>query len=85
MKLLFNIFSTVSFVGMIGILGGGAYVFANKDAIIDNVKQAAIEEVTKALPELLSGSLGGGLPTGDLPGVGGGSDAGLPVPGGLPF
>ena len=81
MKLLFNILSAVSFVGMAGIVGGGAYVYVQKDAIIESVKEAAMEEVTKALPGLLSGSLGGDLP---IPGgdAGGG---GLPVPGGLPF
>ena len=81
MKLLFNIFSTVSFLGVLGIVGGGTYVYVQKDAIIDSVKQAAMEEVTKALPDLLSGSLGGDLP---VPG-GEQGEAGLPVPGGLPF
>ena len=81
MKLLFNILSAVSFLGMAGIVGGGAYVYVQRDAIIDSVKEAAMEEVTKALPGLLSGSLGGDLP---IPG-GEQGDAGLPVPGGLPF
>ena len=83
MKLLFNILSTVSFLGMVGIVGGGTYVYVQRDDIIDSVKQAAMEEVTKALPDLLSGSLGGDLPVGgDLPGADAGG--GLPVPGGLP-
>ena len=81
MKLLFNILSTVSFLGMVGIVGGGTYVYVQRDAIIDGVKEAAMEEVTKALPGLLSGSLGGDLP---IPG-GEQGEAGLPVPGGLPF
>ena len=81
MKLLFNILSTVSFLGMVGIVGGGTYVYVQRDAIIDSVKAAAMESVTEALPELLEGSLGG-----DLPIPGGDSGAGdLPVPGGLPF
>ena len=88
MKLLFNIFSTVSFLGMIGIVGAGPYVYVQKDAIIESVKEAAMEEVTKALPGLLQGSLGGDLPIpggeqgeAGLPMPGGG----LPIPGGLPF
>ena len=91
MKLLFNILSAVSFLGMAGIVGGGAYVYVQRDAIIDSVKEAAMEEVTKALPGLLSGSLGGDLPGvgGDLPIIpGGDSEEGpsiMPVPGGLPF
>ena len=91
MKLLFNILSAVSFLGMAGIVGGGAYVYVQRDAIIDSVKEAAMEEVTKALPGLLSGSLGGDLPGvgGDLPIPGGEDSEGgpsiMPVPGGLPF
>ena len=81
MKLLFNILSAVSFVGMAGIVGGGVYVYVQKDAIIDSVKEAAMESVMEALPELLEGSLGGDLP---IPG-GEQGEAGLPVPGGMPF
>ena len=81
MKLLFNILSAVSFLGMVGIVGGGTYVYVQRDAIIDGVKEAAMESVTEALPGLLEGSLGGDLP---IPGEEQG-DAGLPVPGGLPF
>ena len=81
MKLLFNILSTVSFLGMVGIVGGGTYVYVQRDAIIDSVKEAAMESVTEALPGLLEGSLGGDLP---IPG-GEQGEAGLPVPGGLPF
>ena len=81
MKLLFNILSTVSFLGMVGIVGGGTYVYVQRDAIIDGVKEAAMESVMEALPELLESSLGGDLP---IPG-GEQGEAGLPVPGGLPF
>ena len=81
MKLLFNILSTVSFLGMVGIVGGGTYVYVQRDAIIDGVKEAAMESVMEALPGLLEGSLGGDLP---IPG-GEQGEAGLPVPGGLPF
>ena len=82
MKLLFNILSAVSFLGMVGIVGGGTYVYVQRDAIIDSVKQAAMESVTEALPELLEGSLGGDLPVPSAGGEQGG--AGLPSPGGLP-
>ncbi len=85
MKLLFNIFSTVSFIGVVGIVGGGAYVFVNKDAIIDNVKEAAIEQVMEALPGMMSGALPGGDLAGDLPISGEAGGGGLPIPGGLPF
>ena len=53
-----NAISIISGVTLAGIVGVGAYVFINKDAIVDNIKSQAIEAVT--------GSLGGGL-GGDLP------------------
>ena len=52
--------STVSFLGIVAIAGGATYVYVQKDALIEQAKEAAMEEVTAALPGLLSGSLGGG-------------------------
>ena len=87
MQKVFNFFSTVAFLGVVAIGAGAGYVYVQKDAIIESVKEAAMEEVTNALPGLVGGALGGGLsgglPTGDsaLPGTGGGSTGGLPIPG----
>ena len=55
-----NVISIVSGVSLAGIIGAGTFVYVNKDAIIDNVKQQAIEAVTGSM----GGSLGGSLPTG---------------------
>ena len=56
-----NIVSIVSGVSLAGIIGVGSYVYVNRDAIIDDIKEQAIESVM--------GGLGGGLPGvgGDLP------------------
>ncbi len=84
MKALLNLMTVVSFVGVVGIIGGGAYVYSQKDALIEQAKEAAMAEVTAALPGLLSGSLGGGA-AGLVPDVSG-SDVGstggnfLPTP-----
>jgi hypothetical protein len=60
-----NVISIVSGVSLAGIIGAGTFVYINKDAIIDNVKQQAIEAVMGSM----GGGLGGSLPTGanDLP------------------
>ena len=85
MQKVFNLFSTVAFLGVVAIGAGAGYVYVQKDAIIDSVKEAALEEVTNAIPELVGGALGaslsGGIPSGgaDLPG-GAGGDLGLPAP-----
>ena len=82
MQKLINVLALASFAVSAGVVGAGAYVYLNKDALIDQAKEKAIEEVTAMLPDLV-GSL---LPTPELPGLpgaGGGDD--LPIPSGLPF
>ena len=62
-----NVIAVASAVVSAAVVGSGVFVFVNRDSIIDNVKQQAIEAVTGGL-----GGLGGGLPTGanDLPSLG---------------
>ena len=55
-----NIVSIVSGVSLAGIIGVGSYVQLNTDAIIQDVKDAAIEAVVGGM----GGSLGGDLPIG---------------------
>ena len=62
-----NIVSIVSGVSLAGIIGVGSYVYLNKDAIIDDIKDAAVESVV--------GGMGGGAVGGALTG-----DVGLPAP-----
>ena len=61
MKLKFNdianAISVASGVTLAGIIGVGSYVYLNKDAIIEDIKEAAIESV-------LGGMGGGSLPIG---------------------
>ena len=52
-----NAISVVSGVSLAGIIGVGTYVYVNKDAIIDDIKDAAIESV-------VGGMGGGALPIG---------------------
>ena len=52
-----NIVSIASGVSLAGIIGVGSYVYLNKDAIIQDVKDAAIESV-------MGGMGGGALPIG---------------------
>jgi len=47
-----NVISIASGVSLAGIIGVGSYVYLNKDAIIDDIKDAAIESVV--------GGMGGG-------------------------
>ena len=57
-----NAISVVSGVSLAGIIGVGSYVYLNKDAIIDDIKDAAIESVVGGMG---AGALGGSaLPIG---------------------
>ena len=72
-----NAISIISGVTLAGIVGVGAYIYVNKDAIVDNIKSQAIEAVTGSL----GGALGGDLPIGapDLAPPAGQASAGLGV------
>ena len=54
-----NAISVASGVTLAGIIGVGSYVYLNKDAIIDDIKDAAIESVVGGM-----GAAGGSLPIG---------------------
>ena len=57
-----NAISVVSGVTLAGIIGVGSYVYLNKDAIIDDIKDAAIESVTGGMGGALDGDLPVGAP-----------------------
>ena len=57
-----NVLASISAVGLAGIIGTGTYVYVNREAIIEDVKEKAIEEVLKKVG---GGAIGGAL-TGDV-------------------
>jgi len=61
MQKIINVLSILSFVGISGVIGGGTYVYLQKDAIIESVKQqvtkAAIDGVSGALPGMMDSSM----------------------------
>ena len=76
MQKLINVLAVLSFLGTASIVGGGAYVYLNREAITEDIKG----KVTKAATEAIAGALPGMLDaaTPKLPEATGGA---LPMPG----
>ena len=66
MQKLINVLAIASAAVSVAVVGTGAYVYVNKDAIIESVTEKALGSLGG-----LGGGLGGDLPTGavDLPAV----------------
>ena len=47
MQKVINVLAVLSFVGVAGIIGGGAYIYTQRDAMIENAK----EKITNAATE----------------------------------
>ena len=84
MQKVINVLAVLSFIGTAGIIGGGTYVYLNREAIAEQAKErvtkAVTEAVTGALPGMLDAAMpkmpevtGGALPA--APEVGGGAPA----------
>ena len=71
MQKVINVLAVLSFLGTASIIGGGAYVYLNKDALIENVKEKVTTAATEAIEGALPGMLDAAMP--DLPGVTGGA------------
>jgi hypothetical protein len=57
MQKLINILAVLSFLGTASIIGGGVYVYLQKDALIESAR----EKVAKAAAEAIAGALPGML------------------------
>ena len=79
MQKVINVLAVLSFVGVAGIIGGGAYVYIQRDVLIESAKEkitkAATEAIAGALPGMLDAAMpempevtGGAVPGGGLPG-----------------
>ena len=84
MQKLINVLAVSSFVVSASIVGGGAYVYLNKDAIIEDAKEKITTAATEAIAGALPGMLDAAMP--ELPGATGGAipmgeDKGGSVPG----
>ncbi len=67
MQKLINVLALASFCVSAGIVGGGYYVYTQKDAYIESVKENITKEIQGIVGDALVGSLNSGVP--EVPGV----------------
>lgn len=81
MQKVINALAVLSFLGTASIVGGGVYVYTQKDALIEGAKSRITETVTKAAVEAVTSALPGMLDNAvpELPSTTGGV-----VPEGIP-
>ena len=79
MQKLINVLALASFAVSTAIVAGGAYVYLNKDAMIENAKDKIANAATEAIAGALPGMLDAAMP--EMPEVTGGA---IPGGGGLP-
>ena len=70
MQKLINVLALASFAVSAAVVGGGAYVYLNKDAMIESVKEKVTSAATEAITGALPGMLDAAMP--ELPGTTGG-------------
>jgi len=80
MQKVINVLAVLSFVGTAGIIGGGAYVYFQRDAIAERVKERVAKAATEAIAGALPGMIDAAMP--ELPSATGGA---LPTTTGLPI
>jgi len=61
MQRIINVLALSSFIVSAAAVGGGVYLFTNKDVLIEKAREQVMESITDILPGALSGGLGGDL------------------------
>ena len=62
MQKLINVVALLSGLVSLSVVGGGAYLYLNKDVLIERARKNAPEAVTKAVTEALPGMVDAAVP-----------------------
>ena len=62
MQKVINVLAVLSFLGTAGIIGGGYYLYTQKDPIIEGMKEKIVTAATKAISDALPGMLDAAMP-----------------------
>ena len=61
MQRIINVLALSSFLVSATAVGGGVYLYLNKDSLVEKVKGQIMESVTDTIPGALVGGLGGSI------------------------
>jgi len=70
MQKLINAIALLSGLVSLGVIGGGTYLYINKDVMIENARTKVTEEITKTITEALPGMVNSAIP--EMPSMTGG-------------
>ena len=62
MQKAINVLAVLSFVGTAGIIGGGYYLYTQKDPIIEGMKEKIVTAATEAISDALPGMMDAAMP-----------------------
>jgi hypothetical protein len=62
MQKVINVLAVLSFLGTAGIIGGGYYLYTQKDPIIEGMKEKIVTAATKAISDALPDMLDAAMP-----------------------
>ena len=62
MQKVINVLAVLSFVGTAGIIGGGYYLYTQKDPIIEGMKEKIVTAATEAISDALPGMMDAAMP-----------------------
>jgi hypothetical protein len=63
MQKVINVFAIFSFGVSAAVVAGGFYIYQNKEAIADSIKQQVVDAATSGVGDALPGMLSGGSPS----------------------
>ena len=76
MQKIINVLAVLSFAGVVGIVGGGTYVYLQKDALIESAKEKVAKAAAEAIAGALPGMMDAAMPA--MPEMTGGPVPGVP-------
>ena len=62
MQKVINVLAVLSFLGTASIIGGGYYLYTQKDPIIEGMKEKIVTAATEAISDALPGMLDAAMP-----------------------